>query len=145
MNKLVVLFTAAMFLAVFALIGCNKPQEPPKPEAAPAEEPAPPEPAKKPVAAKPLPKVGNAVIAVIDIWEKKPVRDATVTVKVNEKIQWIKTSVSGKAQFNNLPFGGYTFTVSSPTSVAESDTVTANVTVPRGETVTKTVSLRIRQ
>ena len=146
MNKLVVLFTATMFLAVFALIGCNKSQEPPKPEATPVEEPAAPEPAaKKPVAAKPLPKVGNVVVTVIDVWEKKPVRDAVVTVKVNEKIQWIKTSISGKAQFKNLPFGSYAFTVASPNGIAEMDTVTTNVTVPRGETATKTVSLRIRQ
>jgi hypothetical protein len=124
----------------------NKSQEPPKPEATPAEEPAAPEPAaKKPVAAKPLPKVGNVVITVKDIWAKQPIKDAIVNVTVNEIMRMVKTDTAGKALFKNLPFGSYTFTVSSPHDISESDTVTTNVTVPRGETATKTVSLRIRQ
>ena len=35
MKKLVVLFTAVLFLATFALIGCNQSQEAPKPAPAP--------------------------------------------------------------------------------------------------------------
>ena len=38
MKKLVVLFVAIMFLAIFTLIGCNQSQEAPKPAAAPAPE-----------------------------------------------------------------------------------------------------------
>ena len=115
MKKLVVLFSATMFLAVFAFIGCNKSQEPPKPEAAPAEEPAAPEPAaKKPAAAKPLPKVGNVAITVKDIWEKKPIKNAIVNVTVNEVMRVVKTDASGKALLKNIPFGNYTCTVASP-------------------------------
>jgi hypothetical protein len=143
MNKFVVLFTATMFLAIFSLIGCNKSQEPPKPEETSVQEPTAQEPASaKP---KPLPTVGNAAFTVIDFWAKKPIKDAVVNVTVKDNMQMVKTNVAGKATFNKLPFGSYTFTVASPKDISETDVVTVNMTVPRGATATKTVSLRIRQ
>jgi hypothetical protein len=141
MNKLVVLFTATMFLAVLSLIGCNKSQEPPKPEETPVQEPA----VQEPAPAKPLPTVGNVVITVKDIWEKKPIKNAIINVTINDTMRTAKTDAAGKALFNKLPFGSHTFTVASPNGLSDSDVVTVNVTVPRGKTATRAVSLRIRQ
>jgi hypothetical protein len=138
MNKFVVLFTATIFLAVFSLIGCNKPQEPPKPEETPVQESAPAKP-------KPLPTVGNVVITVKDVWAKKPIKNAIVNVTIKDTMRLVKTDTAGKALFNKLPFGSYNFTVASPTDLPDSDVVSLNVTVPRGATATRTVDLRIRQ
>ena len=151
MNKFVVLFTATMFLAVFALIGCNKSQEPPKAETTPAQEPAAQEPEttpakKKPVVAKPLSKTGNVIIIVKDM-DAKPINYAVVSVKMNqETIKTVKTNTAGKAQFNGLPIGSYTFTAAvSGADPGSHDAVNINVAVPRGETATRTITLRIRQ
>lgn len=147
MNKLVVLFTAAMFLVVFSLIGCNKPQEQAKPEAAPAQEPAaaPEQEPAKVAKPKPLPTVGNVLFIVKDVWEKRPIKEAIVNVTINQKMQVVKTNAAGKALFKGLHFGGYTFTVASPNGSLVPDVVNVNVTVPRGATATRTVTLRIRQ
>ena len=143
MKKFVVLFTAAAFLAVFSLIGCNKSQEPPKPEETSLQEPAAQEPA--PAKPKPLPTVGNVAFTVNDFWAKKPIKDAVINVTVKDNMRMVKTNEACKAIFNKLPLGSYTFTVASPKDISDTDVVTINVAVPRGETATRTVSLRIRQ